>query len=81
MPMPASSSACVAPSNASAPSSANRSVRIERKVGDIGQAVRQVLAETLNKARCTVEQSGQRKAVDAQPKLYAWHAPEVECIS
>jgi IS5 family transposase len=23
----------------------------------------------------------ERKAVDGQPKLYAWHAPEVECIS
>ncbi len=26
-------------------------------------------------------QSGQRKAVDGSPKLYAWHAPEVHCIS
>ncbi|MCE1695452.1 IS5/IS1182 family transposase, partial [Enterobacter hormaechei] len=22
-----------------------------------------------------------RKATDGQPKLYAWHAPEVDCIS
>jgi transposase, IS5 family len=28
-----------------------------------------------------VDQSGQRKAVDGQPKLYAWHAPEVDCIN
>ena len=28
-----------------------------------------------------VAQSGQRKAADGQPKLYAWHAPEVDCIS
>ncbi|MBY4595726.1 hypothetical protein [Ottowia caeni] len=26
-------------------------------------------------------QSGQRKAVDGQPKLYAWQAAEVACIS
>jgi len=54
---------------------------IERKASVIGQAVRQSLGETLNKAQRIVEQSGQRKAVNAQPKLYAWHAPEVECIS
>jgi IS5 family transposase len=54
---------------------------IERKASAIGQAVRQSLAQTLNKAQRIVEQSGQRKAVDGQPKLYAWHAPEVDCIS
>ena len=47
----------------------------------IGQAVRQALAQTLSKAARIVAQSGQRKAVDGQPKLYAWHAPEVDCIS
>jgi len=54
---------------------------IERKASAIGQAVREALVETLNKARRIVSQSGQRKAADGQPKLYAWHAPEVDCIS
>ncbi|WP_428291739.1 hypothetical protein [Hydrogenophaga sp.] len=27
-----------------------------------------------------MSQSGQRKAADGHPKLYAWHAPEVDCI-
>ena len=35
---------------------------IERKASVIGQAVRQSLGETLNKAQRIVEQSGQRKA-------------------
>ena len=54
---------------------------IERKSSTIGQAVREALGETLNKAQRIAAQSGQRKTVDGQPKLYAWHAPEVECIS
>src|SRR5690606_17965858 len=54
---------------------------IDRKASAIGQAVRQALEETLNKAARIAAQSGQRKPVDGQPKLYAWHAPEVACIS
>jgi len=54
---------------------------IERKAGAIGAAVHQALADTLNKATRIAGQSGQRKAIDGQPKLYAWHAPEVSCIS
>lgn len=54
---------------------------IDRKASAIGQAVRQALAQTLSKAARIVGQSGQRKAADGQPKLYAWHAPEVDCIS
>ena len=54
---------------------------VERKASAIGAAVRQALGETLDKAARIVTQSGQRKAVDGQPKLYAWHAPEVDCIS
>ncbi|WP_310564758.1 IS5 family transposase [Hydrogenophaga sp.] len=54
---------------------------VERKASAIGAAVRQALRETLNKARRIVDQSGQRKAVDGQRKLYAWHTPEVDCIS
>ena len=47
----------------------------------IGQAVREALAQTLNKAQRFNAQSGQRKPIDGQPKFYAWHAPEVDCIS
>lgn len=54
---------------------------IERKASAIGQAVREALAETLNKAQRIATQSAQRKAADGQPKLYAWHASEVDCIS
>jgi len=54
---------------------------IARKASAIGAAVREALAETLHKAHRIVAQSGQRKAVDGQPKLYAWHASEVDCIS
>jgi IS5 family transposase len=54
---------------------------IDRKASAIAAAVRQALGETLNKAGRIVAQSGQRKAQGGQPKLYAWHAPEVDCIS
>jgi IS5 family transposase len=47
----------------------------------IGSAVREMLGDALNKAARIVAQSGQRKAVEGNPKLYAWHAPEVDCIS
>ena len=53
---------------------------IERKASALGAAVRQALDDVLHKAQRIVQQSSQRKAVDGQPKLYAWHAPEVECI-
>ena len=43
--------------------------------------MREALRETLGKAARIVAQSGQRKAADGQRKLYAWHAPEVDCIS
>ena len=57
---------------------------IARKVSaitTIGAAVQQSLADSLGKAARLVAQSGQRKATGGQPKLYAWHAPEVSCIS
>ena len=54
---------------------------IDRKARALGQAVRDALAEVLEKAQRIVAQSAQRKAVKGQPKLYAWHAPEVDCIS
>ena len=54
---------------------------IERKASAIGAAVQEALGDTLDKARRIWAQSGQRKAADGQRKLYAWHAPEVDCIS
>ena len=54
---------------------------IDRKASAIGAAVREALGDVLNKAARITDQSGQRKAVDGQRKLYAWHAPEVDCIS
>jgi IS5 family transposase len=54
---------------------------IDRKASAIAVAVRQALGETLDKAARIVAQSAQRKAQGGQPKLYAWHAPEVDCIS
>jgi transposase, IS5 family len=54
---------------------------IERKASAIGAAMREALGETLNKASRIAAQSAQRNTADGQPKLYAWHAPEVDCIS
>jgi len=54
---------------------------IERKASAIGAAVQEALGDTLNKAKRIWAQSASRKAVDGQRKLYAWHAPEVDCIS
>lgn len=54
---------------------------IERKASAIGAAVREALGETLDKASRIAAQSAQHKAANGQPKLYAWHAPEVDCIS
>lgn len=54
---------------------------IERKASVMTTAVRQTLRESLNKAQRIHAQSGQRKAAPGQSKLYAWHAPEVDCIS
>ena len=54
---------------------------IERKASAIWAAVQAALGDTLNKAQRIWAQSAGRKAVDGQRKLYAWHAPEVDCIS
>jgi IS5 family transposase len=54
---------------------------IDRKASAIAVAVRQALSDALSKAARINAQSAQRKAADGQPKLYAWHAPEVDCIS
>ncbi len=52
-----------------------------RKASAMGAAVRDGLSEFLNKAQRIAAQSTQRNAKDGQPKLYAWHAPEVSCLS
>jgi IS5 family transposase len=54
---------------------------IERKASTLSQAVRDALLVPLSKARQIVQQSATRKNTSAAPKLYAWHAPEVECIA
>ena len=54
---------------------------IERKATALTQAAREALGESLAKAQRIVQQSRQRQANAGHPKLYAWHAPEVECIS
>ena len=54
---------------------------VARKMTTLGQAVQETLAQTLDKAKRLITQTGSRKAVDNRAKLYSWHAPEVECIS
>lgn len=54
---------------------------VERKAGVVGGAVLASLKEALSKAQRIVDQSRSRKNIDGVPKLYAWHAPEVECIA
>jgi len=54
---------------------------VDRKANVLGQAVRSALDEVLGKVQRIATQSAQRKSVKGQPKLYAWHAPEVDCIS
>ena len=56
------------------------------KAHTLTEAVRQALGAAVQKAERLVLQSRQRKApavrwMAGTPKLYAWHAPEVECIS
>ncbi|MCX7663810.1 MAG: IS5 family transposase, partial [Tepidimonas fonticaldi] len=53
---------------------------IERKAVRLGQAIQSALADTLSKAGRLVAQSARRKTTGEKRKLYAWHAPEVECI-
>lgn len=57
---------------------------IERKadgLNALSAAVRQSVNDALAKARRIAEQSQSRQNTSGQPKLYAWHAPEVECIA
>src|SRR5690606_32726238 len=58
---------------------------VERKAAMTGDVVRtsltDALTEALRKAQRIADQSRSRKNIDGVPKLYAWHAPEVECIA
>jgi IS5 family transposase len=54
---------------------------IERKAGVLSTAVRQALDGVLGKAQRIADQSCSRKNTSGSSKLYAWHAPEVECIA
>lgn len=58
---------------------------IERKASALQAGVRKALGGALNdalaKARRIAEQSKSRKNITGRAKLYAWHAPEVECIA
>lgn len=53
----------------------------ERKASAIGQAVREALSAPLAKAQQLGSQTAQRKAKDARPQLYSFHAQEVACIN
>jgi hypothetical protein len=44
-------------------------------------ALMSCVSSRLAKARRIAEQSRSRKNTSGQPKLCAWHAPEVECIA
>ncbi len=54
---------------------------IERKATALSAAVRQALGGALHKAWRIADQARSRKNTSGSPKLYAWHAPEVECIA
>jgi len=54
---------------------------IQRKASTLAQALREGLQAPLAKAQQIVNQSAKRHNDSASPKLYAWHAPEVECIA
>jgi IS5 family transposase len=63
--------------------------QIERKASTIwvavqealGQTIHETINATLNKVKRIWAQSARRKTMGGQPKLYSWHAPEVDCIS
>ena len=47
----------------------------------VSTAVREAVGGALGKAQRIVDQSRSRKNTSGSSKLYAWHAPEVECIA
>jgi IS5 family transposase len=54
---------------------------ISRKMTTLSQAVQDALGVSIDKAKRLIAQSRSKKTQAKQPKLYSWHAPEVECIS
>jgi len=54
---------------------------ITRKMSPLSQAVQEALGHSVAKAKRIIAQTRSQKTKDKQPKLYSWHAPEVECIS
>ena len=58
---------------------------VSRKMTALSQAVQEALGHSVAKAARLIAQTRSHKAKvnakDKQPKLYSWHAPEVECIS
>lgn len=54
---------------------------IERKAKLVSTALQQALAPVLAKAGQILQQAGRKKLPGGQRKLYAWHTPEVDCIS
>jgi len=58
---------------------------ITRKMTPLSLAVQETLGHTLHKAKRLITQTRSHKSKDKtkdkQPRLYSWHAPEVECIS
>lgn len=55
--------------------------QMERGASAFSPAVRDALQGSLAQARQIVAQAASRKNTGSTPKLYAWHAPEVECIA
>ena len=54
---------------------------IERKASALQALACEALGGALDKAKRIAEQSKSRKNTTGRAKLYAWHAPEVECIA
>jgi IS5 family transposase len=58
---------------------------VSRKMTALSQAVQEALGHSVAKAARLIAQTRSHtnkvQAKDKQPKLYSWHAPEVECIS
>ncbi len=53
---------------------------ISFKMTYLRQSVQGALCVSVDKLKLLIVQSRSKKAQDKQPKLFSWHAPEVECI-
>ncbi len=51
---------------------------ITRKMNPLSQAVQEALGHILHKTKRLITQTRSHKSKEKQPKLYSWHAPEVE---